>query len=111
MLVDLILSRSGWARLAKLGGTTEGIDIEAENASAGEIAFVQVKSSATQATLDDYVLRFNERRDCYERMIFAVHSPSGDIMSPGPRVQVWDGKQIARLVVKLGLGDWVATRL
>ena len=51
MLVDLILSRSGWARLAKLGGTTEGIDIEAENASAGEIAFVQVKSSATQATL------------------------------------------------------------
>ena len=51
MLVDLILSRSGWARLAKLGGTTEGIDIEAENASAGEIAFVQVKSSATPATL------------------------------------------------------------
>jgi hypothetical protein len=112
VLVDLILSRSGWARLAKVGGATEGIDIEVENASADEIAFVQVKSSATQATLDDYVSRFNERRDHYQRMIFAVHSSSGNITPPsGQPVQVWDGKQIARLVVKLGLGDWVATRL
>ena len=28
VLVDLILSRSGWTRLAKVGGTTEGIDVE-----------------------------------------------------------------------------------
>ena len=112
VLVDLILSRSGWARLAKLGGVTEGIDIEVENASADEIAFVQVKSSATQATLNDYVSRFNERRDHYKRMIFAVHSSSPDIIPPSDQpVQVWDRKQIARLVVKLGLGDWVATRL
>ncbi len=112
VLIDLILSRSGWARLAKLGGVTEGIDIEVENASADEIAFVQVKSSATQAILNDYVLRFNERRDHYKRMIFAVHSSGGDIIPPSDQpVQVWDGKQIARLVVKLGLGDWVATRL
>ena len=112
VLVDLILSRSGWARLARLGGVTEGIDIEVENASADEIAFVQVKSSATQATLDDYVSRFNERRDRYKRMIFVVHSPSGNITPPPDQpVQVWDGKRIARLVVKLGLGDWVATRL
>ena len=112
VLVDLILSRSGWARLAKLGGVTEGIDIEVENASADEIAFVQVKSSATQSTLDDYVSRFNERRDRYKRMIFVVHSPSGNITPPPDQpVQVWDGQRIARLVVKLGLGDWVATRL
>ncbi len=63
VLVDLILSRSGWARLARRGGTTEAIDIEAENAATGEIAFVQVKSSATQSTLDDYVRRFAEREE------------------------------------------------
>ena len=47
-LVDLILSRSGWARICKVGGNTEGIDIEVENLVADEIAFVQVKSAATQ---------------------------------------------------------------
>jgi hypothetical protein len=90
VLVDLILSRSGWARLAKLGGVTEGIDIEAENAAADEIAFVQVKSSATQATLDDYVARFNQRRDHYKRMIFAVHASSADITPPSGIVRVAD---------------------
>ena len=112
LLVDLILSRSGWSRLAKLGGDTEGIDIEVENAATSEIAFVQVKSAANQAVLDDYVSRFNNRRERYNRMIFAVHSPTGNL---SPRtdqpVSVWAGKQIAQLVVKLGLGDWVARRL
>ena len=55
VLVDLILSRTGWARLAKLGGVTEGIDVEVENASSDEIAFVQVKSSATQAIVQTEV--------------------------------------------------------
>jgi hypothetical protein len=112
VLVDLILSRTGWARLAKLGGAVEGIDVEVENASSGEIAFVQVKSSATQAVLDNYVSRFNDRRDHYKRMIFAVHSPSGSLTPPpNQSISVWTGKQIAQLVVKLGLGDWVAKRL
>ena len=112
VLIDLILSRTGWARLAKLGGATEGIDVEVENAAADEIAFVQVKSSADQATLDDYVARFSVRRDRYQRMIFAVHTPKGEL-SPPPDlpVAVWAGGHIARLVVKLGLGDWVAARL
>jgi hypothetical protein len=50
LLIDLILARTGWTRLAKLGGVTEGIDIEAENAAANEIAFVQVKSRAGSAS-------------------------------------------------------------
>jgi len=73
-LVDLILSRTGWSRLAKLGGVTEGIDIAVENPAADEIAFVQVKSSANQTILDDYVSRFNDQRDYYARMIFAVNA-------------------------------------
>jgi hypothetical protein len=112
LLVDLILSRTGWARLAKLGGVTEGIDVEVENPASGEIAFVQVKSRATQAILDDYVSRFNERKERYHRMIFAVHKPVGKLAPPdGQPVQIWTGNRIARLVVRLGLGDWVAKRL
>jgi hypothetical protein len=112
ILIDLILSRTGWARLGKVGGPTEGIDIEVENVSFDEIAFVQVKSTATQDVLDEYISRFNDRRDRYNRMIFAVHSPKGVLTPPANQlVSIWTGRDIARRVVKLGLGDWVATRL
>lgn len=112
LLVDLILARSGWVRLAKLGGATEGVDVEVENVVTSEIAFVQVKSVAGQDVLDDYVRRFGERRERYHRMIFAVHTPRGVLTPPpGQPVQVWTGDDIARLVVRLGLGEWVASRL
>ena len=112
-LIDLILARTGWVRISTLGKTREGIDVEAENLAAGEIAFVQVKSSATQEVLNDYVERFNKRRDFYARMVFAVHSPSGKLRSPAdlPAVQLWTGDRVAQLVVRLGLGEWVESRL
>ncbi len=111
-LIDHILARTGWARISTLGKTREGIDIEAENLAAGEIAFVQVKSSANQKVLNDYVERFQQRRDFYARMIFAVHSPTGKLKPPSDRaIQVWSNDRIAQLVVRLGLGEWVETRL
>jgi hypothetical protein len=95
-----------------LGKTREGIDLEVENLTAKEIAFVQVKSVATQATLDDYVARFRERRDFYARMIFAVHTPRGDLTVPSDLpVQIWGGDHLSRLVVRLGLGEWVESRI
>lgn len=112
LLVDLILARSGWVRLARLGGATEGVDVEVENVATGEIAFVQVKSVAGQDVLDDYVRRFGERRERYHRMIFAVHTPRGTLKPPPEQpVQLWTGDDIAKLVVRLGLGEWVAARL
>ena len=109
LLVDLILSRTGWARVAHRGGATEGVDIEAVNAAINELAFVQVKSTADQRVLADYVARFRGRAR-YQRMIFAVHTPRGELTADDPDVQIWDGPKIAELVVKHGLGDWVASR-
>ena len=112
MLIDLVLSRTGWNRLQKLGGVTEGIDIEVENVTTDEVAFVQVKSTAGKGVLDDYVERFNDRRGQYHRMIFVVHSPKGALVPPNdPAIAVWEQDAIAHRVVKLGLGDWVAGRL
>ena len=38
--------------------------------------------------------------------------PKGTLTPPaGQPVAIWTGADIARRVVKLGLGDWVATRL
>jgi hypothetical protein len=112
LLIDLVLARTGWTRLAKLGGVTEGIDIEAENVAANEIAFVQVKSKADQGILNDYIQRFQARRERYHRMIFAVHEPLGILKPPaGEAVQIWSGERVAQLAVQLGLGDWIANRL
>ena len=98
-MIDLILARTGWERIATLGGVREGLDVEAENPAAGEIAFVQVKSSADQHVLDDYVHRFQQRRERYARMIFAVHSPRGRLTAPRELpVQVWTGEKVAELV-------------
>lgn len=111
-LIEFILARTGWTRISTLERTREGTDVEAENLTADEIAFVQVKSSATQKVLDDYVGRFNQRRDYYARMIFAVHSPSGKLTTPvdNSEVQLWTGERVANLVVRLGLGEWVENR-
>ncbi|MBN8736288.1 MAG: restriction endonuclease [Xanthomonadales bacterium] len=111
-LIDLILTRSGWVRISTVGKTREGVDIDAENVAVGEIAFVQVKSAADQGVLANYIERFEQRRDYYARMIFAVHSPTG-MLTPPPDtpVQIWSGDLLARLAVRTGLGEWVETRL
>ena len=112
-LIDHILARTGWARISTLGKTREGVDVEAENPAVSEIAFVQVKSSANQRVLNDYIERFQQRRDFYARMIFAVHSPIGKLNAPTdiPAVQLWTGDRVAQLAVRLGLGEWIESRL
>jgi len=111
-LIDFVLTRTGWSRISTLGKTREGIDVEAENLTTDEIAFVQIKSSATQDVFDDYVNRFKKRRARYARMIFAVHSPRGKIATPdgNSAVQLWTADRVAHLVVRLGLGEWVESR-
>ena len=110
LLVDLIMARTGWARIARLGGPREGIDVECQNAATGEIAFCQVKSTSSQGALDDYVDRFTARRDRYARMIFAVHT-ADDLATSKRDVMIWDGARIAELVVDLGLASWLRTRV
>jgi hypothetical protein len=111
-LIDLILARTGWARISTLGGTLEGIDLEVENRTADEIAFVQVKCAATQKVLNGSVKQFSNRRERYARMIFAVHSPRGELRAPADLpVQVWTCDRVADFVVHAGLGEWVESRL
>jgi hypothetical protein len=86
--------------------------LEVENRTADEIAFVQVKGVATQKVLDGYMERFSNQSERYKRMIFAVHSPRGELRAPaGLPVQVWTCDRVADFVVHAGLGKWVESRL
>jgi hypothetical protein len=112
LLVDLILSRDGWARIGPLGGSTADVDAQVENRASNEVAFVQVKSKADQGVFEEYIERFQAQRDRYARMIFAVHKPQGPLTVPtGLPVQVWHRDRIADLVVRLGLGVWLEKRV
>lgn len=112
LLIDLIFARTGWTRISILGGTLKGLDLEVENPAIQEIAFVQVKSVADQSVLDSYYQQYQEQHSRYARMIFAVHTPEGTLHPPDdPCVQVWTDDRIAQLAIRLGLGEWVESRL
>lgn len=111
LLVSLLLERTGWVRSSELGKTRKSIDLDVENWTSGERAFVQVKAPAAQDELDDYIEQF-ENAPHYSRMIFAVHTPQGELdVGDREKVHVWTGKKLSELVVRLGLGGWIESKI
>lgn len=112
VVVDLIFARSGWQRVSAVGGSTQkDTDLIVEQPTTGERAFVQVKSSADQRVLDDYINRFTED-GTMERLFFVCHSPKTAFVTGGASsVHVWAGKSLAEMVVGTGLFDWVVDRV
>lgn len=110
LLVDLVFSTSGWRRVSQVGRTQKTVDLELILPSTAERAFVQVKSQATSAALNDYVARLGEA-DAYDRMFFVWHtgdiseesSPAGVILL-GPR-------KLSRMVLDAGLSSWLREKV
>jgi hypothetical protein len=111
-LVDIMFARSGWHRTSVLGGHQKTVDLEVEQVMTGEIAAVQVKSTATQKTLDDYIKRIDESGR-FSRFFFVCHSPAGELKPPADRddVLVWGGKELASSIIRIGLQDWVLEKI
>jgi hypothetical protein len=108
-LTDLIFARSGWQRLTRVGENLTDIDLVMEQPTTGETAFVQVKSTAGQATVDDYLGRF--RRSGYDRFFFICHSAQGRLTLPDERhLHLFEGERLADVAVKNGLYDWLIER-
>lgn len=112
VLVDLVFAHLGWRRISLLGETQADIDLLAEQPLTGERAFVQVKSSATPAVLDDYMERFASWSDC-DRFFFVCHSPSTALAKrvDAPNVELWFAEEIAAKTVRAGLFDWLIERV
>lgn len=110
LLVDLVFSSSGWRRLSQVGRTQKTIDLELVLPSTAERAFVQVKSQATRAALDDYVGRLAEA-EAYDRMFFVWHT--GNIPeNEGPDGVILLGPQrLARMVLDAGLSSWLREKI
>lgn len=113
LLVDLIFNASGWRRVSILGESEADIDLLVEQIATGERAFVQVKSQATPAVLQDYIERYRNYPDC-SRLFFVCHSPSPALerLRDVPAdVDLWFKDRLTRKVLQSGLLDWVIDRV
>lgn len=113
IMVDLIFNASGWRRVSILGETEADTDLLLEQIATGERAFVQVKSKATPASLDDYIARFKERGDC-GRMFFVCHTPSRALAKRAETesdIDLWFSETLAEKALRAGLFDWLVERV
>lgn len=110
LLVDLVFSTSGWRRMSQVGRTQKTVDLELILPSTAERAFVQVKSQATSAALNDYVARLAEA-DAYDRMFFVWHT--GDIAeeSSPAGVILLGPQKLSRMVLDAGLSSWLREKV
>ena len=111
-LVDVIFARSGWHRASAIGGNQKLVDMEIEQPTTSERGAVQVKSSASQKTLEQYIVRIDEA-ERFDRFFFVCHSPKGDLIAPADRsdIHVWAGRELAATVLRMGLQDWVFEKI
>jgi hypothetical protein len=108
-LADVMFARSAWHRVTALGGTQEFIDLALEQPATGERAAVQVKSQASQSVLNGYIKQFDAAGN-YSRLFFVCHTASA--LSPPARPDVvWQGKTLSAMVLRLGLAEWVFTKI
>ncbi len=103
LLVDLVFTKSGWQRLSAVGKSEKTRDLDLILPSTGERAFVQVKSKTTSKELAEYVAKIEDGP--YERMFYVFHS--GEAEPDDSRVIVIGPEQLADLVMKAGLVDWL----
>jgi hypothetical protein len=110
LLVDLVFSTSGWRRVSQVGRTQKTVDLELVLPSTAERAFVQVKSHATAAALDDYSARLAQA-EAYDRMFFVWHT--GNFAEEGnPAGVILLGPQrLARMVLDAGLSSWLREKV
>jgi hypothetical protein len=86
--------------------------MELEQPTTSERGAVQVKSSANQKVLDDYIALIDEA-ERFDRFFFVCHSPKGELVAPAGRsdIHVWTGRELAATILRMGLQDWLFERV
>lgn len=110
LLVDLVFSSSGWKRTGATGGVQNTVDIELVLPSTQERAFVQVKSRATPAQLNDYLERMMQM-DGVHRMFFVWHTGDVGTAPEQGRVTLVGPDRLARMVLDAGLATWLRQKV
>lgn len=112
VLVDLIFSQSGWQRESILGESEKTLDLRLLEPITDTRYGVQVKSQAGLKELNQFI-ESSKSMMGFARFYFVVHSPEHDLpqKSPDSRIELWGRRDVARLVVKHGLIDWLTGKV
>lgn len=110
-LVDLIFRGAGWRRVSLLGETMKYADLELEEPITGDLYQVQVKSRAAWAEYVEYAREFSGTG--FKKLYFIVHSPIGTWGSESimENAELLLPKQLAEMVVKFGLTNWLIKKI
>lgn len=112
LLIGLIFQKSGWDRVSALGENAQGIDIELLDRINNERYAVQIK---VKSGISDVVLFRDNFRNCgYRKRIFISiinDYASIDLSSRDEDLNLWGARDIAELVVKFGLVDWLINKI
>ncbi|WP_034885546.1 hypothetical protein [Ensifer aridi] len=110
LLVDLVFSASGWRRVGVIGRVQKTVDLELVLPTTGERAFVQVKSQASNASLQDYTERFDQAA-LYDRMFFVYHTGTINAGTASDSMTIVGPERLARMVLDAGLASWLREKV
>ena len=110
LLVDLVFSASGWRRVGVIGRVQKTVDLELILPTTGERAFVQVKSQASNASLRDYAVRFDEAA-LYDRMFFVWHTGTISDGDSFDGITLVGPERLSRMVLDAGLASWLREKV
>lgn len=113
LLVDLVFSASGWRRIGETGRTQKTIDLDLVLPTTGERAFVQIKSQASSASLEDYIARYEQVSDLYSRMFFVWHTGKATAAHDfdEKKITLVDPERLSRMVLDAGLSSWLREKV
>lgn len=106
ILADMLFTAAGWRRTGAIGGATKDKDLHLEHPLTNELVVVQVKCSARQSELDQFVEMFNSTQH-YSRAFFLYHSGAARLRTPDEQVYLLDAEEITKQVIELGFMRWL----
>ncbi len=114
VFTDLLFAAMGWRRTSALGGTMKAIDLLVAHPATGERAAIQVKSSASQATINACAAAFRNGLPG-DSFYIVTHTAKGRLSIPEDkhdmrRIQILDGPALSTAAVANGLTDWLIQR-
>jgi hypothetical protein len=111
LLTDLIFRQAGWLRIGQLGKTQKTLDLDLFSPIANERYLVQIKSKAGRRQFEEFQEATSDM-DIYSRCYFVVHTPISDLAKTleTDMHRLWLPAEIADLVMRYGLIDWVIER-
>lgn len=111
-LADIVFARSGWHCASALGGTQKLTDIVLDQPATGDLAAIQVKSAAGQEQFNQFIIDA-DASGRFRALFFVCHTPRGrlQVLPDRPDAHLWVGRDLAKIVLRVGLMDWVMDKI